>query len=103
MDLVDEQHVAVLERVREDGREVAGLLDRRAARHPDRHAELGGDDVRERRLAEPRRSVEEDVVERLAAARAASRYTASFSLSARCPTYSPATSAAARCRPRLAR
>ena len=54
-------------RLREHRREIAGLLDHRARRRPDRHAELVRDDVRQRRLAEPGRPVEQHVVERLAA------------------------------------
>ena len=48
-------------------------------RRPDRHAELVGDDVGERRLAEPRRAVEQHVIERLAALRAAAIETCRFS------------------------
>ncbi len=66
MHFVDEEDVALLQ-VGEDGGEVAGLLDHRSGRRADGHAELGRDDVGERRLAEARRAVEEDVVERLAA------------------------------------
>ena len=64
VDLVDEQHVAGLE-VREQRREIAGPLDRRTARHAQRRPHLVGDDVRERGLAEPRRPMEEHVIERL--------------------------------------
>jgi hypothetical protein len=55
--------------VREDRGEVARLLDARARRRADGHAELVGDDVGERRLAEAGRAVEQHVVERLAALR----------------------------------
>ena len=44
--------------------EVAGVLDRRAARQPQRPAALVRDDHRERRLAEARRAGEQDVVGR---------------------------------------
>ena len=64
VDLVDEQDVALLE-AGEDRGEVARPLDRRAGRVADVHAELAGDDRRERRLAEAGRAVEEDVVRRL--------------------------------------
>ena len=63
MDLVDEEDVAVLQ-VREDGGEVAGTFDGGAAGSADGGVHLGREDVRERRLAQPRRSVEEVVVER---------------------------------------
>ena len=66
MDLVDEEHVAGLE-IRQQRREIAGALDRRAARHAQRRAELVRDHVRERGLAEPGRAVEEHVIERLGA------------------------------------
>ena len=66
VDLVDEQHFALAE-IGEDRREVARLLEHRARGRADRHAELVGDDVGERRLAEPGRAVEQHVIERLAA------------------------------------
>ena len=66
VDLVDEQHVAVLE-LGEDGRQVAGPLDRRARRGLQVGAELGGDDAGQRGLAQPRRAGEQQVVGRLAA------------------------------------
>ena len=66
MDLVDEEHVALFE-VRQNRGQIAGSLDRRTARGLDLHAEFVGDDLRERRLAQPRRSRQQDVVERLVA------------------------------------
>src|SRR5207244_11527823 len=51
----------------EGPRAAAGALDRGPAGHPDRPAELARDDVRERRLPHPRRAVERDVLERVAA------------------------------------
>ncbi len=66
MDLVDEQHFARLQ-VRQDAGQIAGLLDHRPRRGARRHAELVGDDVGERRLAQARRAVEQHVIERLAA------------------------------------
>ena len=66
MDLVDEQHVALVE-LGEDGGEVAGSLERRTRRHVQRDAHLGGGDAGERRLAETRRAGEQQVVDRLAA------------------------------------
>ena len=44
VDLVDEEHVAVLE-VGEDGREVPGPLQHRAGRHAETDPQLGGDDL----------------------------------------------------------
>jgi hypothetical protein len=65
VNLVDEEDFALLQ-VREDGREVAAALDGRGAHGLERRLHLLRDDLRERRLAEPRRAEEEDVVERLA-------------------------------------
>jgi hypothetical protein len=67
VDLVDEQHVAVVE-AGEDGREVTGVGDRRTAGDPERRGHLVGDDHRQRGLAEPGRAGEQDVVGRPAAA-----------------------------------
>ena len=67
MDLVDEQDVAVLE-IGEQGGEVARLGDHRPGRGAEADAELARDDLRQRRLAEPRRAEEQDMVERVAAA-----------------------------------
>ena len=55
MDLVDEQHIARLQ-IGEDRREIAGPLEHRARGLAQVDAELGGDDVRQRRLAEARRA-----------------------------------------------
>jgi hypothetical protein len=65
MDLVDEEHVAIIE-ARQDRGEVALALDRRPRNRADADAELVADDERERRLAEPRRACEQNVIERLA-------------------------------------
>ena len=67
VDLVDEQDVAFLERGQDRG-EVAGALDRGSGGVLDADAELAGDDRGERRLAEARRAVEQDVVGRLSPA-----------------------------------
>ena len=64
VDLIDEQHVALVERGQDRG-EVPCPLDGRPARVPDVHAELARDDRRERRLAEAGRAVQQDVVGRL--------------------------------------
>ena len=69
MDLVDEQHVARLQ-IGQQRRQIAGTLEHRARGLAQVDAELGGDDVRQRRLAEPRRPEDQHVIERLAALRA---------------------------------
>ena len=66
MDLVDEEHLALLQ-IRQHRREIAGFLDHRSGRRTNRHAELVGDDAGERGLAEPGRPVQQHVIERLAA------------------------------------
>ena len=53
--------------VREDAGEIARLFDHRAGRRAHRDAELVGDHVGERRLAESRRPVEQRVIECFAA------------------------------------
>ncbi len=63
VNLVDEQHLARRE-VRQDRRQIPGPLEDRPGGRPHRHAELVPDDVGQRRLPEPGRSVEQDVVER---------------------------------------
>ena len=65
VDLVDEQDVALGE-VRQGGREVAGASEHGPRRDPEPHAHLLGDDARERRLAQPRRAREQQVVRGLA-------------------------------------
>ena len=65
MNLVDEQHVVLFE-TRELRREIAGPLEHGAGRLVQIDAELVRDDVRERRLAEPRRAEQQRVIERLA-------------------------------------
>ena len=80
MDLIDEQDVALIE-VGQDRGQVARPLDGRTAGGVDVHAELAGDDVGERRLAQAGRAVEQDVVGRfLALARAAASRMARFCL-----------------------
>src|SRR3954464_4756656 len=63
MDLVDEQHVVLLE-AREDRRHVPFALERRPGDAADADPELLANDVRKARLAEARRPDDEDVVER---------------------------------------
>ena len=65
MYLVDEQHVARLERGEYAGK-VAGTVEHRAAGYLEAHAQLVGDDVRQRGLAKARRAVKQRVVERFA-------------------------------------
>ena len=87
VDLVDEEHVALLERG-QDRRDVLPL-ERRAGDGAEADAELLADDVGEARLAEPGRAGEQHVVERLAAReRAASRAIESCSLIRSWPTKS---------------
>ena len=88
VDLVEEQHLALAEVEQQRG-EVAGPLDRRPAGDPQPGAELGGDDHRQRRLAEPGRPGQQDVVRRPAAAHGApSSTSASCSRTRACPTNS---------------
>ena len=63
VDLVDEQHVAVVE-LGEDGRQVAGPLERRTGGDVQVHAHLDGDDAGQGGLAEPGRPGEQQVVGR---------------------------------------
>ena len=63
VDLVDEEHVARLERGEDRGDVL--LLERRPGHGAQPDAELLADDLRERRLAEARRAGEQHVVERL--------------------------------------
>ena len=65
VDLVDEEDVSGRE-IRQKRGEVARLLEDGTRRDADLGAHLAGDDVRERRLPEPGRPREKDVVERLA-------------------------------------
>ena len=53
--------------LREDADEVGALRQRRAVGDVDLRADLVGDDVRQRRLAQPRRAVQQHVVDRLLA------------------------------------
>jgi hypothetical protein len=66
MNLVDEQHVVRFEIGQQRG-EVARALEHRSRSLPQADAHLVGDDVRERRLAEPRWAEDQHVVERVAA------------------------------------
>ena len=89
VDLVDEQHLALGEAGEQRG-QVAGALDRRAAGHPDRRAELGRDDHREAGLAQPGRPGQQHVVRRPARGAARSRAPAA---AARAPWAGPTNSA----------
>ncbi len=66
VDLVDEQHVALLE-LRQDPDQVARALERRAGGRVQAHAELARQDARQARLAQAGRAAQERVLERLAA------------------------------------
>ena len=67
MYLVDEQNVARLQ-MRQDRGQIAGLGDDRARGGAEVDAELARHDLRQRRFAQARRSEEQHVVQRLAAA-----------------------------------
>ena len=66
MDFVDEQDFSRLE-VGHDPDQIAGLLDRRTRCRANRDAHLVRDHVREGRLAETRRAMQQDVIDRFAA------------------------------------
>ena len=72
VDFVDEQHVALFEIGEERGK-IAGLGDHRPRRGAEIDAELARHDLRQRRLAEPRRADEQHVIERLMPRRARPR------------------------------
>ena len=72
MDLVDEQDVAGAE-IGQRADEIARLLERRTGLGVDVDADLTGDQLAERRLAQARRAEEQRVIERLAAADAPRR------------------------------
>jgi hypothetical protein len=54
VNLIDEQHV-MFDELGQHRRQVAGAFQRWARRHPQRRPQLGGDDHRQRRLAQPGR------------------------------------------------
>ena len=87
VDLVDEQHVALVE-LGEDRRQVAGPLERRARRDVQVHAHLGGDDARQRGLAQPGRAGEQQVIDGLATPARRLENDPRCSLSSRWPTNS---------------
>ena len=62
MYLVDEEHVVGLQRS-EDAGQVTGLVEHRAAGQFEAHAQLVGDDVAQRGLAQTGRAVQQGVVE----------------------------------------
>ena len=66
MDLINEEHVALLQ-IGQQGGKVAGLLNGRAAGDADLHPHLVGDDARQRGLAQARGAIEQDVIHRLTA------------------------------------
>src|SRR5712692_1903520 len=67
MDLVEEKDLAGLERG-EDGGQIALALEQRPGAGLDGHTQFVREDLRERRLTQARRPVEQDVVECLATA-----------------------------------
>src|SRR6266849_942073 len=67
MDLIEEKDLAGLERGK-DGGQIALALEQRAGAGLDGYTQFVREDLRERRLAQARWPVEQDVVERLAAA-----------------------------------
>ena len=69
MDLIDEQHIARLQVGQQRG-QVAGPLEHRTGGLAQIDAQLGGDDVGQRRLAQARWPEDQHVIERLAALRA---------------------------------
>ena len=66
MDLVDEQHVVRFENS-ENRREIPRPLEHGSGRLPQIDAHFVGHDMRERRFAEPGRTGNEDVIQRLPA------------------------------------
>ena len=64
MDLVHKENVVFAE-IRQQGRQIAGLFDGRAGGDADVDSHLGGDDARQRGLAQARRAVEQHMVQRL--------------------------------------
>ena len=66
VDLIDEEHVAFFQ-TGQQSRQLARFLDHRAAGVLDVHAHRVRDDVGQRRLAEPRRAAQQDVLENVAA------------------------------------
>ena len=64
VDLVDEEDVVGFERG-EQARQIAGFVEHGAGRHFESDAQFVGDDVRQCRLAQSGRPVEQRVVERL--------------------------------------
>ena len=66
VDLVDEEHVVALQ-VGQDRRQVLGLFQHRARGAAQVDAQLVGDDVAQRRLAQPRRAEQQHMVQRLGA------------------------------------
>ena len=66
MNLVDEEHLAGLE-VRQDGGKIARLLEHRTRGGTNGRLQLVPDHIGKRRLPEPRRTVEQDVIERFTA------------------------------------
>ena len=64
MNLVDEQHIVLLQRC-QDACQVAWLVEHRATGNLEAHAQLVGNDVRQRCLAQSWGTVQQRVVQRL--------------------------------------
>ena len=67
MNLIEKKNFADLERS-ENRRQITFPLEHRPSAGLDRHFQLVGDDLRQRGLAQSRRAVQQDMIERLAAA-----------------------------------
>ena len=65
VNFIDEQHVAGVQ-ICKNRRQIPGALNRGAACYADIVTHFGGDDARERRLAQPRRTVKQNVIQRFA-------------------------------------
>ena len=66
MNLIQKQHAARFQ-IGQNRHQIAGPLNRRAGRRPQRRAHFIGDNQRQARLAQTRRPVQQDMVQRLAA------------------------------------
>jgi hypothetical protein len=66
VDLINKEHITGFE-VGQDRDQIAGTLDGGTGRHAQIDAHLGGNDRRQRGLAESRRTVQQDVIERFPA------------------------------------
>ena len=65
MNFIDKQHVIGF-KIGQQRRQITGLGDHRPGRRPEPDAELPRDDLRKRGLAEPRRSMKQHMIQRIA-------------------------------------